>query len=109
MERFFVRGRVRPFAQLSMMLTLSLSQVFAMLWHENAGSRGTALSEVSQRTGPFHQEIISKTRRMVLLKKMHGFSWCMYGVSHCHTSLVEPCSTDAACHTVLFTPTTAKE
>ncbi|KAF7511129.1 hypothetical protein GJ744_005360 [Endocarpon pusillum] len=59
MEKFFVRGRV-----------------FAMLWHENAGSRGTQLSEASRR-GPYQQDIITKTRRMVLVKKMHGFSWCI--------------------------------
>ncbi|ERF75812.1 hypothetical protein EPUS_01642 [Endocarpon pusillum Z07020] len=59
MEKFFVRGRV-----------------LAMLWHENAGSRGTQLSEASRR-GPYQQDIITKTRRMVLVKKMHGFSWCI--------------------------------
>jgi hypothetical protein len=52
-----------------------------MLWHENAGSHGTQLSEASRR-GPYQQDIITKTRRMVLVKKMHGFSWCMYGILH---------------------------
>ena len=52
-----------------------------MLWHENAGSSGTVLSRTSQRTGPFHQDIFTKTRRMVVVKRLHGCSWCMYAAS----------------------------
>jgi hypothetical protein len=49
-----------------------------MLWHENAGNGGTVLSQASHRTGPYHQDIFTKTRRMVVVKKLHGCSWCMY-------------------------------
>lgn len=54
-------------------------QVFAMLWHENAGNQGTALSPKGPvfTKGKYQEPIYSSIRRMVVIKEQKGCCWCM--------------------------------
>ena len=73
-------------------------RVFALLWHENAGNRQLPEKDVQRREdelgdlfarsegrqkqtlftrGPFDEYIYSHIRRMVVVQKFHGYSWCI--------------------------------
>ncbi|KAJ5129901.1 uncharacterized protein N7515_005940 [Penicillium bovifimosum] len=58
-----------------------VGKVFAMLWHENAGSNGTILSEKAQASpftkGKFQEPIYSSIRRMIVVKEQRGCCWCV--------------------------------
>jgi hypothetical protein len=55
-------------------------QVFAVLWHEHAGG-GRSNTDRSRAfgftLGPMGQEIYSHIIRMVVVKELHGFCWCL--------------------------------
>lgn len=81
MQKFYHPGRVRlSHVSTPNDLLLSLFQVLAMLWHESAGSTGTALSNGKPRAyieGKYKVQIYSTIRRMVVVRVFHGYSWCM--------------------------------
>ncbi|KAJ5550376.1 hypothetical protein N7535_001686 [Penicillium sp. DV-2018c] len=58
-----------------------VGKVFAMLWHENAGSNGTISSEKAQASpftkGKYQEPIYSSIRRMVVVKEQRGCCWCV--------------------------------
>jgi hypothetical protein len=54
-------------------------QVFALLWHEQAGDNGTALSPgrdsyFQVRHGEY---VFSHIRRMVVVREQKGCCWCL--------------------------------
>lgn len=52
-------------------------QVFAMLWHETAGSQGTVLTNMRVTTGKYGEAVYTTIRRMVVVKEGQGACWCM--------------------------------
>jgi hypothetical protein len=56
-------------------------QVFALLWHESAGSgryrTHTELSDPVAVTGRVGEEVFSHIRRMVVVRTDHGFCLCL--------------------------------
>lgn len=53
-----------------------------MLWHETAGSCGTAWTDGTWTDGTYTRgkydvPIYTTIRRMVIVKVFHGYSWCM--------------------------------
>jgi hypothetical protein len=52
-------------------------QVFAMLWHENAGTEGTDLSEGKYFKGKYGQLVYSTIRRMVVVNEKDGHCICV--------------------------------
>ena len=52
-------------------------QVFAMLWHENAGTEGTDLSEGRYSKVKFGQYVYSTIRRMVVVIAKDGHCICV--------------------------------
>lgn len=48
-----------------------------MLWHENAGNEGTALSEGRYEKGKHGQTIYSTIRRMVVVIEKKGHCTCV--------------------------------
>jgi serine/threonine protein kinase len=78
MERLLVPGRVRYFSGLALYrLKLKLYEAIATLWHEPAGSTGTAITNFT--TGQYDgQKYCTVRRRFVVrfLPESSGSSWC---------------------------------
>ena len=51
-------------------------QVFAMLWHENAGTEGTEITEGFSK-GKYGQYVYSTIRRMVVVIAKDGHCICV--------------------------------
>ncbi|KAJ5773827.1 hypothetical protein N7457_008723 [Penicillium paradoxum] len=56
-----------------------VGKVFSMLYHENAGSHGTVLSQQLSpfTTGKYGESIYSSIRRMVVVRERKGCCWCI--------------------------------
>jgi hypothetical protein len=65
-----------------------LTKVFAVLWHEPTGSKGSEDSELDNPVavrGRFGEQVYSHIRRMVVVKPAHGHCWCLsvQSAGHC--------------------------
>jgi hypothetical protein len=61
----------------SVLHNLTTFQVFAMLWHENAGNEGTDVSVGLYGIGKYGENIYSTIRRMVVVAEKHGHCICV--------------------------------
>jgi hypothetical protein len=68
-------GQVNPIDPV--LHNLTIFQVFAMVWHENAGSEGTDLSVGVYGIDKFGERIYSTIRRMVVVAVRHGHCTCV--------------------------------
>ncbi|RMJ29080.1 hypothetical protein PHISP_00023 [Aspergillus sp. HF37] len=79
-----------------------LGKVFSILWHENAGLNGTAISAPSQFTrGRFGEEIYGTIRRMVVVREQHNCAWCLPICTYSRQGVAKP-GINAQDHAVIY-------